>query len=70
MCNPAFTDDDDLCLGMKKSKTTIEKKTAEEIYKTVNDIRSEIQPALYESNPISNVVPLEKKKIVKKNSKC
>jgi hypothetical protein len=54
---------------MKKSKLTEEKKSAEEIYKTVNDIRSEIQPALYESNPISNVVPLEKKKIVKRSSK-
>ncbi len=51
---------------MKKSKLTEEKKSAEEIYKTVNDIRSEIQPALYESNPISNVVPLEKKKRIRK----
>lgn len=54
---------------MKKPKTTDNLKKAEEIYKTVNDIRSEIQPALYESNPISNVVPLEKKKIAKRNSK-
>lgn len=54
---------------MKKPKVTEEKKSAEEISKTVNDIRSEIQLALYESNPISNVIPLEKKKILKKNSK-
>lgn len=54
---------------MKKPKVTDKIKSAEEIYKTVNDIRSEIQPALYESNPINNVIPLEKKKLVKKNSK-